>query len=102
MRARPRRPASTRWWSMAPIRQLKNSFAEQYAALERSGAPMSELDALFNKHSLKQAALEGDIKWGKVEAGQSAGLVHEIKPAAEVVRQLVIELEQARRRLASL
>ena len=87
---------------MGPIRQLKNSFAEQYAALERSGAPVAELDALFKKHSLKQAALEGDIKWGKVEAGQSAGLVHEIKPAAEVMRELVMELEQARRRLASL
>lgn len=87
---------------MAPIRQLRNSFAEQYAALERSGAPRGELDELFKKHSLKQAALEGDVKWGKVEAGQSAGLVHEILPAAEVMRRLVMELEQARRRLASL
>jgi enoyl-[acyl-carrier protein] reductase II len=87
---------------MAPIRQLRNSFAEKYADLERSGAPAAELEALFNKHSLKQAALEGDIKWGKVEAGQSAGLVNEILPAAEVMRRLVNELEQARRRLASL
>ncbi len=87
---------------MAPIRQLRNSFAEKYAELERAGASMQELDELFKKHSLKQAALDGDIKWGKVEAGQSAGLVHEILPAAEVMRQLVNELEAARRRLANL
>src|SRR5438034_405566 len=87
---------------MAPIRQLRNSFAEKYAALERKGASMAELDELFKKHSLKQAALEGDIKWGKVEAGQSAGLVHEILPAAEVMRRLVNELEAARQRLANL
>ena len=87
---------------LGPIRQLKNSFAEQYVALERKGASTAELEELFKKHSLKQAALEGDIKWGKVEAGQSAGLVHEIKPASEVMRELVMELEQARRRLASL
>ena len=87
---------------IAPIRQLRNSFAEKYAELERAGASKVELAELFDKHSLKQAALEGDIKWGKVEAGQSAGLVHEILPAAEVMRQLVNELEQARRRLASL
>jgi NAD(P)H-dependent flavin oxidoreductase YrpB (nitropropane dioxygenase family) len=37
-----------------------------------------------------------------VEAGQSAGLVDEILPAAEVMKRLVLELEQARRRLASL
>ena len=70
--------------------------------MERAGASMQELDELFKKHSLKQAALEGDVKWGKVEAGQSAGLVHEILPAAEVMRQLVNELEAARRRLANL
>ncbi len=87
---------------MAPIRQLRNKFAVEYAVAERRGASHEELDELFKKHSLKQAALEGDVQWGKVEAGQSAGLVHEIKPAAEVMRQLVIELEQARRRLASL
>ncbi|HTM59505.1 MAG TPA: nitronate monooxygenase, partial [Burkholderiales bacterium] len=87
---------------LGPIRQLRNSFAEQYAALERKGASTQELEELFKKHSLKQAALEGDIKWGKVEAGQSAGLVHEIKPAADVMRELVMELEQARRRLAAL
>jgi enoyl-[acyl-carrier protein] reductase II len=46
--------------------------------------------------------LEGDVEWGKVEAGQSAGLVDEMLPAAEVMRRLVAEAEQARRRLSSL
>jgi len=48
------------------------------------------------------AALEGDVEWGKVEAGQSAGLVDDIVPAAELFRRLVRETEAARRRLASL
>ena len=61
-----------------------------------------EREALFKASSLKKAALEGDVEWGKVEAGQSAGLVDEILPAAEVMKRLVQELEQARRRLASL
>jgi enoyl-[acyl-carrier protein] reductase II len=85
-----------------PIRQLKNAFARKYEAAERAGASAEELEALFNTSSLKQAALEGDVDWGKVEAGQSAGLVDEILPAAEVMRRLVAEAEEARRRLASL
>jgi enoyl-[acyl-carrier protein] reductase II len=85
-----------------PIRQLKNAFSERYNAAERAGATQVELDALFKSSSLKQAALEGDIEWGKVEAGQSAGLVDEILPAAEVMRRLVAELEEARQRLARL
>ena len=85
-----------------PIRQLKNAFARKYEAAERAGASAGELEALFESASLRQAALEGDVEWGKVEAGQSAGLVDEILPAAEVMRRLVAEAEEARRRLASL
>jgi enoyl-[acyl-carrier protein] reductase II len=85
-----------------PIRQLRNKFAEKFNAAERAGASQAELDEIFASSSLKKAALEGDVEWGKVEAGQSAGLVTEILPAAEVVRRLVAELEQARQRLAKL
>jgi enoyl-[acyl-carrier protein] reductase II len=80
-----------------PIRQIKNAFTERFLS-----APPGERETLFKDSSLKRAALEGDVEWGKVEAGQSAGLVDEILPAAEVMRRLVIELEQARKRLAAL
>jgi enoyl-[acyl-carrier protein] reductase II len=85
-----------------PIRQLRNAFSEKYEAAERRGADKAELDAIFRSGTLKQAALEGDVEWGKVEAGQSAGLVDEILPAAEVMRRLVAEVEEARKRLAAL
>jgi len=87
---------------MHPIRLLKNAFSAKYEAAERAGASRDELETVFQEYSLKQAALRGDIEWGKVEAGQSAGLVHEILPAAEVMRRLVNELEAARQRLAKL
>ena len=87
---------------MQPIRQLKNSFSRKYEEAQRSGAPAERLNAIFEESSVKQAALDGDVEWGKVEAGQSAGLVDEILPAAEVMRRLVAEAEAARRRLASL
>ena len=80
-----------------PIRQLRNAFTQKFQA-----APTQEREALFKESSLKKAALEGDVEWGKVEAGQSAGLIDDILPAAEIMRRLVQELEQARKRLASL
>jgi enoyl-[acyl-carrier protein] reductase II len=85
-----------------PIRQLANRFSQEYFSLERKGTSASELLDLFNSSSLKKAALEGDVEWGKVEAGQSAGLVEDIVPAAELFRRLVHETEEARKRLASL
>jgi len=85
-----------------PIRQLKNAFSARYEAAERAGASTEELDALFKASSLKLAALDGDVAWGKLEAGQSAGLVEDILPAGELVKRLVAELDEARQRLASL
>lgn len=85
-----------------PIRQLANRFSREYLERERKGASGSELLDLFNSSSLKKAALEGDVDWGKVEAGQSAGLVEDIVPAGELFKRLVRETEEARKRLASL
>jgi enoyl-[acyl-carrier protein] reductase II len=80
-----------------PIRQIRNAFTEKFQA-----AAAAEREALFKESSLKKAALEGDVNWGKVEAGQSAGLIDDIVPAADLMKRLVQELEQARERLASL
>ena len=85
-----------------PIRALKNRFSEAVEQAERGNVPEAEYKALIASSSLKRAALEGDVGWGKVEAGQSAGLVSEILPAAEVVSRLAAELEAARQRLLAM
>jgi enoyl-[acyl-carrier protein] reductase II len=85
-----------------PIRQLRNAFSQKYEEAERAGASKEALAEIFKSSSLKAAALEGDVEWGKVEAGQSAGLVDDIVPAAQLLRRLVLELEEARKRLGSL
>jgi enoyl-[acyl-carrier protein] reductase II len=82
-----------------PIRQLKNAFSRKYENAEKAGG---DLDEIFKSASVKQAALDGDVEWGKVEAGQSAGLVDDILPAGELFRRLVAETEAARQRLAGL
>lgn len=85
-----------------PVRALRNRFAEAIFEAERRDIPAEDYEALFKKSSLRQAALDGDVAWGKVEAGQSAGLVRELLPAAEVMRQLVAELDQATGRLQAM
>ncbi len=82
-----------------PVRQLRNDFTAQVDAAERAGTPKEALKDLYASRSLRAAALEGDVAWGKVEAGQSVGLIDAILPAAEVVRRLVAEAEEAGRRL---
>jgi len=85
-----------------PIRVAKNRFTEEFEVAERSGKSDAELAAISDARSLKMAALDGDIEWGKVEVGQSAGLIDELLPAAEVVKRLIAEFDQAVARLAAL
>jgi enoyl-[acyl-carrier protein] reductase II len=82
-----------------PVRQLRNRFTAEVEAAERAGLPAEALATLYASRSLKLAALDGDIGWGKVEAGQSAGLIDDIPAAGALLRRLVDEAEAARRRL---
>jgi enoyl-[acyl-carrier protein] reductase II len=78
---------------------LRNRFARDVAAAERERLETERYDALLRSSSLRQAALDGDVEWGKVEMGQSAGLVSEILPAALVMKNLVEEMRTAIHRL---
>lgn len=73
---------------MGMIRTLSNPFSEEMATLEREGAPEETRRAVFAASTLKMAALDGDMARGKVEAGQSAGLVRGLMPAGDVVAEI--------------
>lgn len=83
-----------------PIRVLKNDFTREFEAAERSGASAEELATLSSGRTLKMAAFDGDIDQGKVEVGQSVGLIDELLPAAELVQRLIAEFETAVERLS--
>ena len=83
-----------------PVRMLHNRFTAEYAAAEGAGTDAQALKALADSRSLKLAALDGDVDWGKVEVGQSVGLIDTLVPAGELVFQLMHEFNAARRRLA--
>jgi enoyl-[acyl-carrier protein] reductase II len=83
-----------------PIRVLKNDFTREFEAAERSGASAEDLATLSAGRTLKMAAFDGDIDRGKVEVGQSVGLIDELLPAAELVQRLIAEFETAVERLS--
>jgi enoyl-[acyl-carrier protein] reductase II len=82
-----------------PIRVLKNEFTRAFEAAERAGLPAEELATLSASRTLKMAAFDGDVDQGKVEVGQSVGLIDELVPAGEVVARLIAGFEQAVERL---
>jgi len=92
-----------------PVRVIQNAFSDRVAEAEAAGMPRSDPDAwraLLNSTSLRQAALEGDVENGKVEAGQSAGLIDDapddLPGASDMMARLVAELDAAAARFSAM
>jgi len=84
---------------IAPVRALKNRWVDEVRAAESHGASREELERVYGHSHSRRGILEGDREEGELEMGQSSGLVHEILPAAEVVRRFAEEFEAGASRL---
>ena len=76
---------------LVPVRLLKNDFFHQVAAAEQRGADEAELTHLLGRARAKKGMFEGDLSEGELEIGQVAALIHEIKPAAAIVEEMIAE-----------
>ncbi len=81
--------------TLTPVRLIRNAFAVEALAAERGGAPVETMRELLGTKRERRGIFEGDLEGGELEAGQGAGLIHELLPAAEVVRRLVAECREA-------
>ncbi len=81
-----------------PVRALRNVLTREFEKLEAAGAPRAQLEEL-GAGRFRAAAIEGDVTRGTVIAGQIAGLVHDIQPAAAIIERTVREAETILQRL---
>ncbi len=80
-----------------PVRVIKNKLARKYEEMEEGGASAEELEKL-GVGALKKAAIEGDVEWGSVMAGQIVGMLKEEKSVREIMEEII---EGAKRLLSS-
>jgi len=73
-----------------PVRCLLNRLTRTLAKYEAEGRPPEEFESLA-VGGLRRAVYEGDLEGGSLMAGQVAGLIHEIKPVAEIIEEMVRE-----------
>jgi len=83
----------------APVRILKNQMSREYLKRERAGAERMELEK-FTLGSLRRAVFDGDTKTGSLMCGQTAGLLHEIRPLRAVLEELCRDCQKTVRQLA--
>ncbi len=84
-----------------PVRCLRNKLTRMFEELERKGASVEELEEL-GKGKLRAAAVEGDVEYGSVMAGQISGLIRDIKPVRKIIEDILSEAEALLRRLAGI
>ena len=81
-----------------PVRVLKNRMSREYVRQEKAGADKATLEQ-FTLGSLRKAVFDGDTVNGSLMAGQAAGLLHEVRPVAQILDEMV---SGARQCIASL
>ena len=82
-----------------PVRVLKNRMAREYVRQERAGATKEELE-VYTLGSLRKAVFDGNVKEGSLMAGQVAGQLHEIRPAAVILEEIYTSFCQLKKDLA--
>ena len=87
---------------LTPVRLLKNEFFEKVQQAEANGASVQDLTALLARGRAKKGMFEGDLAEGELEIGQIAALIREIKPAQEIMKEILLEFEAAKKELQEL
>lgn len=73
-----------------PIRVIRNKMTRQYLQMEKDGASLDDLEQL-TLGALRKAVVEGDVMYGSVMAGQSAGLVHKKESCVEIIQEIMTD-----------
>ncbi|WP_420322111.1 NAD(P)H-dependent flavin oxidoreductase [Flagellimonas sp.] len=76
---------------LAPVRLLKNKFYQEVQKAYANGATVEDLKVLLGRARAKRGMFEGDLEEGELEIGQVSGLIHDIKPAGEIVKEMMEE-----------
>jgi len=87
---------------LAPVRMIRNKFYEDITDLYKTGPSIEELQELLGRACAKRGMFEGDLEEGELEIGQISGLIHEIKPAARIIKEMMAEFELAKKEVSSL
>lgn len=87
---------------LAPVRLIKNKFFEDVQRLYTKSPTTEELKTLLGRARAKRGMFEGDLEEGELEIGQISGLIHDIKPAAQILKEMVAEFEAAKREVHKL
>jgi len=87
---------------LAPVRLIKNKFFNDITALYTTSPTVDDLTNLLGRARAKKGMFEGDLDEGELEIGQIAGLIKDIKPAADILQEIIADFEAAKKEALNL
>ena len=87
---------------LAPVRLIKNKFYQDVQKAYAEGASVQELRVLLGRGRAKKGMFEGDLEEGELEIGQVSAIIHDIKPAAKIITDMMAEFNEAKAEAANL
>jgi enoyl-[acyl-carrier protein] reductase II len=86
---------------LAPVRLVKNKFYYEVQELYQQNPSIGQIKELLGRARAKKGMFEGDLEEGELEIGQIAGLIHKIKPAKEVLKEIIEEFNSIKKDIMS-
>lgn len=87
---------------LTPVRLLQNKFYDQVMDAYRHGASKEQLIALLGKGRSKKGMFEGDLDDGELEIGQVSAAIHDIRPAADILLDIMLEFNHATQHIGAI
>ncbi|WP_271406093.1 NAD(P)H-dependent flavin oxidoreductase [Tenacibaculum soleae] len=87
---------------LAPVRLVKNKFFNQVQELYANNPSLDDIKELLGRARAKKGMFEGDLEDGELEIGQIAGIINEIKPAKQVLEEIVKEYQEIKLSITNL
>jgi enoyl-[acyl-carrier protein] reductase II len=85
---------------LTPVRLLRNHFFRQIESAEQRCADKEELSALLGRGRAKKGMFEGNLEEGELEIGQVSASLKSVRPAADIVAEIMGEYESVRKTLS--
>jgi len=86
---------------LAPVRIIKNNFYQKLQKLYKTCPTEEQLRQFLGRGRAKLGIFEGDLEEGELEIGQVASIINDIKPAGEIIKEIIeeyyTELEEVQR-----
>ena len=87
---------------LAPVRLVKNKFYHEVQKAYAEGTTTEELKTLLGRGRAKKGMFLGDLENGELEIGQVSSLIHDIKPAGQIIKEMILEFRKRKEELSSL